>query len=107
MLSLPFAFSLVGVIPGTGLVLIAATMAGFGLHLLTKACNLVCNRAGSFAALASHTYPKLSPVFDLAIALKCTGVAISYLTIIADLIPETMRAFTGDSSEVVAGKWYS
>lgn len=93
MLSLPFALSLTGVIPGGALMIIAATMAVFGLHLLTKAAELVCNRDATFTALSSHTYPRLAPVFEIAIALKCLGVAISYLTIIGDLIPTILEAF--------------
>lgn len=103
MLSLPFALSLTGVIPGTTLMAIAAGMAGFGLHLLTKCGELVCNRDGTFAALARHTYPRLAPVFEAAVALKCLGVAIGYLTIIADLIPVIIQAFAkSDGTEA----WY-
>lgn len=106
MLSLPFAFSLVGVIPGSALMLTAASMAIFGLHLLTRSGELVCNRDATFAALAGHTYPRLAPVFEGAIALKCIGVAISYLTIIGDLIPGIFKAFTGSLSTDDTPRWY-
>lgn len=86
--------------------IIASTMAMFGLHLLTKASELVCNRDATFAALSSHTYPRLAPVFEVAIALKCLGVAISYLTIIGDLIPTIFEAFIPSDPSTSGTRWF-
>lgn len=102
MLSLPFAFSLVGIIPGTILMCLAAVMSAFGLYVLTKASYEVSNRDGSFATLAAATYPRLAPLFDLAVALKCLCVLIGYLKIIGDLLPATIQAFSSNT-EV---SWY-
>lgn len=104
MLSLPFAFSLVGILPGAFLLFLATAMSIFGLYLLAKASHQTCNRDGSFAALSAVTYPRLAPVFDGAVALKCLGVAIGYLKIIGDLLPETIKGFTNNTTS--GGAWY-
>lgn len=103
MLSLPFAFSLVGIFPGTALLVLATAMTIFGLYLLAKASYEVCDRTGSFAALSAVSYPRLTPLFDLAVALKCLGVSIGYLKIIGDLLPATIKGFQSSSDE---SAWY-
>lgn len=104
MLSLPFALSLVGLVPGALLMAAAALMSAFGLYLLAKASYVVCDRTGSFATLSAATYPRLAPVFDLAVALKCTGVAIGYLKIVGDLLPATVRGLVPVAAG--AAPWY-
>ena len=47
----------------------------------------------SFAALSQLTYPNLSIIFNAAIAIKCFGVAVSYLIIIGDLMPGVVLGF--------------
>lgn len=37
--------------------------------------------------------PKLTTVIDTAVAVKCFGVATSYLIVIGDLMPEVMEQF--------------
>ncbi len=106
MLSLPFAFSLVGIIPGVGLLLLATTMSIFGLYLLAKASYEVCDRNGSFAALSAVTYPRLTPLFDTAVALKCLGVAIGYLKIVGDLLPETIKGLSTTAKPDEYNPWY-
>lgn len=80
-------------------------MSIFGYFLLVKSSYEVCGRKGGFGPLATASYPKLSPVFDFAVAFKCLGVAIGYLKIIGDLIPEMIQGF---SSKPLNGTlpWY-
>ena len=42
------------------------------------------------------TYPNAAVLFDAAIAIKCFGVAVSYLIIIGDLMPGVIEGCTED-----------
>lgn len=106
MLSLPFAFSLVGILPGILLFIVAASMSIFGYFLLVRSSYEVCGRKGGFGPLASASYPKLAPVFDFAVAFKCLGVAIGYLKIIGDLIPEMIQGLKSSPVPKDAVPWY-
>lgn len=68
-------------------------MSIFGYFLLVRSSYEVCGRRGGFGPLAYASYPRLAPVFDFAVAFKCLGVAIGYLKIIGDLIPEMIQGF--------------
>ena len=50
-------------------------------------------RKSSFFTCASITYPFAAVWFDLAIAIKCFGVSISYLVICGDLLPQVINGF--------------
>lgn len=99
MLSLPFAVSLVGILPAAILLIISLIMAVLGLFFLALCADRVCNRDATFASVSKHTFPSLSPLFDAAIAIKCVGVAISYLSIVADLLPIVIEAIFFDGLE--------
>lgn len=60
----------------------------FGLYLQSRCARY--NKPGhlSFFALSQLTYPSLSVLFDLGIAIKCFGVGVSYLVVIGDLMPK-------------------
>lgn len=78
-----------------GLLLIA--LCGFtgasGLYLLTRCANKLGGRRQSFFTVALKTIPKGARWFDLAIALKCYGVSISYLIISGQLMPQVVLSF--------------
>ena len=63
--------------------------------LLTKVAAL-SGRSSSFSACSKLTYPKAGVYFDLAIAIKCFGVSISYLVICGDLLPQVASGFFPD-----------
>lgn len=86
MLTMPAAFAAIGYVPGLFLVIIAASFAAFGLHLFV-ASSQYAERNATVNRLASLTYPQLTILFDFAIALKCFGVAASYLIVIGDMMP--------------------
>ena len=41
--------------------------------------------------------PSLSIVFDLAIAVKCFGVGVSYMIVVGDLMPQIMSVWTNNA----------
>ena len=94
MLALPNAIASVGALPGALLICLFGCASGFGLFLLGR-CAAFTGRASSFNAISKLTYPKAAIFFDLAIAVKCFGVGVSYLVIIGDLMPQAMHDLFG------------
>lgn len=90
MLAMPSAIAAVGL--GLGIVLIGfcAAASAFGLFLLSRIAAQA-GRKSSFFTCASITYPRAAVYFDLAIAVKCFGVSISYLVIIGRVVPEIIK----------------
>jgi amino acid permease len=76
------------------LMFIAASLVAFGLHLLTVAAGHT-GRKSSFAALCQITYPRAAFAFEAAVAVKCIGAAVAYLSIIAETAGELMENWTG------------
>lgn len=87
LLSMSLAFSTDGFIFGTLIILLAAATSGYGLFLQAYVSKYVPPGHATFFNLCSITYPALSVVFDLAIAVQCFGCSISYLVLIGDLMP--------------------
>ena len=92
MLGLPAAFGACGYVPGTLFILLFATCSALGLHLLSEAADLA-GRPTSFNGLANAAIPGGAIFFDLAIAIKCFGVATSYLIVVGDNLPKAMAGF--------------
>ncbi|KAN0065134.1 hypothetical protein ACQY0O_001631 [Thecaphora frezii] len=93
MLATPGAFRDTGLLLGISLVLLCGFTAAFGLFLLTRCATRVGGRKNSFFSIASQTLPGGAWWFDLAIALKCYGVSISYLIICGQLMPQVIISF--------------
>ncbi|KAI9330253.1 transmembrane amino acid transporter protein-domain-containing protein [Zopfochytrium polystomum] len=91
MLAMPSALASVGLILGSVLIGVSAYASIFGLVLLSH-CAQAVGRHSSFFQVSKITYPAAAIWFDLAIAIKCFGVSISYLVIIGDLMPKVMLA---------------
>ncbi|RLV96011.1 Vacuolar amino acid transporter 6 [Spathaspora sp. JA1] len=87
LLSMPLAYSTDGLIFGTFIVLLAAFTSGYGLFLQCYVSKYVPVGHATFFNVCSITYPQLSVVFDIAIAIQCFGCAVSYLVLIGDLMP--------------------
>lgn len=83
ILGLPLAIKQFGYVPGLALMTMAALLAATGLHLLTVA-SMHIGRKSSFLGLCHLTYPKAAFVFEAAIAVKCIGAAIVYLSVIGN-----------------------
>jgi amino acid permease len=88
MLTIPYALSAIGLVNGIIAIVVFGCTSFFTLYLLIQCAKAVGGRNVSFFSISSCTYPKLSIVFDLAVAIKCFGVSISYLVIIGELLPK-------------------
>lgn len=92
MLGLPHAFAEAGFIPGTIMLLVFGSFSALGLHLLSEAADRA-GRPSSFYSVA-HAARSGSGIFiDLAIGIKCFGVATSYLIVVGDSMPKALKAF--------------
>lgn len=93
MVALPGAFVYTGWLLGLALVCFCGFTGASGLYLLTRCANKLGGRRQSFFSVAMRTIPKGARWFDLAIALKCYGVSISYLIISGQLMPQVVLSF--------------
>jgi amino acid permease len=64
--------------------------SALGLYFLSKAAARTEGREASFFAVSQLTWPSAAIFFDLAIAIKCFGVGISYMLIVGDIMPQVM-----------------
>jgi amino acid permease len=90
MLGLPYAYSASGWVIGTLLLMICGMSSAFSLHTLSL-CAKKVGAPASFYSVAVQAMPSLTLVIDAAVAIKCFGVATSYLIVIADLMPDVME----------------
>ncbi len=88
---MPLALSRMGILVGVLVIMWSAVAAGFGLYLQARCARYLERGSSSYFALSHITYPNAAIVFDTAIAIKCFGVAVSYLIIIGDLMPGVVR----------------
>ncbi|SNX85425.1 uncharacterized protein MEPE_04134 [Melanopsichium pennsylvanicum] len=104
MLATPGAFKYTGLLLGAFLICFCGFTAALGLYLLTRCAARVGGRKNSFFTIASQALPAGAWYFDLAIALKCYGVSISYLIICGQLMPQVIisffRAFHRDPDQI-------
>ncbi|KAH3678168.1 hypothetical protein WICPIJ_008926 [Wickerhamomyces pijperi] len=97
ILAMPYALKADGILLGIFVIAFSACTSSFGLYLQGKCCKYVNDgEDASFFALSQLTYPMLSVVFDLAIAVKCFGVGISYLVVIGDLMPKIIESLINE-----------
>ena len=91
MLGLPAAFAACGYGIGALMLCTFAFFSGMGLHLLSAAADVV-GRPATFRSVAEAALPGsgLPYVIDAAIAIKCFGVATSYLVVVGDSVPKAI-----------------
>ncbi|RXK37644.1 vacuolar amino acid transporter 5 [Tremella mesenterica] len=95
-LAFPSAFATMGIIPGVVSCAFCGITSFFGLYLLSRCATIVGRQPGhemkkaSFNEVAKIAFGKgwATRVFDLAIAIKCFGVSVSYLIICKTLLPQ-------------------
>ncbi|GAA6061147.1 hypothetical protein JCM10212_001747 [Sporobolomyces blumeae] len=92
-LAMAHAFAGEGLVPGMLAIVLCATTAYLGLYFLTRCARMAPHRQASFSSLSQLTFPSLQRLFDLAVAVKCFGVSISYLIVIGGLMPKVVRSF--------------
>ena len=83
MLGLPGAFGGTGFVGGTIFIVMGAAFSSLGLILLSKAAQKT-GLPSSFYSVAREAVPQYTILIDLAVALKCFGVATGYLITIGD-----------------------
>ncbi|CAB9496757.1 Vacuolar amino acid transporter 5 [Seminavis robusta] len=89
MLGLPGAFGGTGYVGGSILIVLGAFFSSMGLWLLSRAAQ----RAGlpsSFYSVAHAAVPQYTVLIDLAVALKCFGVATGYLITVGDCMVDAL-----------------
>lgn len=105
LLSMPLAFSTDGIIGGLLIVLLAAVTSGYGLFLQAYVSRYVAKGHATFFNVCSITYPMLSVVFDIAIAIQCFGCSVSFLVLIGDLMPTVVSTVPGVSETHIRLFW--
>merc|ERR1712232_532263 len=93
MLGIPRAFSVAGFALGTVLIIFFGACSAFGCHLLACSARKVGRVPCSFYSVSNAVVPRWTWLVDGAVAIKCFGVAISYLIIVGDLFTEAMEGF--------------
>lgn len=96
MLALPFAYRQQGIVLATFSIVLAAATTGLGIFFQAYSAGFLPKGDASFASVSKITYPRLAIVFDCAIAIKCFGVAVSYLVIVGGLCPIIVDYFHGN-----------
>ncbi|KAH8146992.1 uncharacterized protein LAJ45_09073 [Morchella importuna] len=100
VLAMPHAMAKFGITLGVFVIVFSGCMSGFGLYLQARCAKYVERGTASFFSLSQLTYPNASVVFDAAIAIKCFGVAVSYLIIIGDLMPQVILGFNESAGSI-------
>lgn len=106
MLGLPYAFSRTGWVLGSLLIMLSATSSSFALHLLS-CCALKLPYPSSFYKVANAAFPSLEKLIDIAVVVKCFGVATSYLIVIGGLMPDVIEELYGSTSNASRRFWES
>ncbi|KOH00069.1 aspartate/glutamate transporter [Saccharomyces eubayanus] len=97
ILAMPYAFKPFGLVPGVVMIVICGACAMQSLFIQARVARYVAPGKASFSALTRLINPSLSIVFDLAIAVKCFGVGVSYMIVVGDLMPQIMSTWTGNA----------
>lgn len=103
LISIPFFYKNNGILLALTLLVFSYTMSTIGLLLQCQLANwlyfLRKNKKLSFKFIGDVLFEKnknIVVLFDVAIAIKCFGVSISYLIVIGDLMPQILHFFTPD-----------
>lgn len=92
MLGLPFAFAACGFLVGPIMLLAFALCSATALVMLSEAADMA-GRPANFRSVSEMAVPGAGLYIDIAVAIKCFGVATSYLIVIGDSVPKAIVAF--------------
>ncbi len=92
MLGLPYAFASCGFLVGPLMLLAFGGCSVTALILLSEAADLA-GRPANFRSVSEMAVPGAGLYIDVAVAIKCFGVATSYLIVIGDSVPKAIVAF--------------
>ncbi|OUM54656.1 hypothetical protein BVG19_g4074 [[Candida] boidinii] len=87
LLAIPYSFKTDGVLLGVLILLFSGISSSFGLYLQGVSSKFLKKGDANFFTICSITYPSLSVLFDIAIAIQCFGVGLSYIILTGDLMP--------------------
>mmetsp|Transcript_69310 Transcript_69310/g.129453 ORF Transcript_69310/g.129453 Transcript_69310/m.129453 type:complete len:492 (+) Transcript_69310:68-1543(+) len=94
MLGIPRAFSTAGYLLGSLLIVVSGYFSAQGSHLLQCSAVRLGQVPSSFEVCSREVLPWWARwIVDAAVAIKCFGVACSYLIITGDLIPPALTFF--------------
>ncbi|EER05373.1 10 transmembrane domain, possible aa transporter, putative [Perkinsus marinus ATCC 50983] len=97
MLALAYGFSQCGWLLGFVLLILSAMGASFTLHLLNILAMRSPTRHVSFFTIAEACAPWSRWIVDVAIAVKCMGVGISYIQVSGDTISYAIGVWTNNA----------
>jgi len=93
LLGLPYAVSKTGLVWGFFLFFVCCALSATGLHLTAAVARRVPD-CSYYKVSNVLGWTRLRFLVDGAVAIKCFGVATSYLIVIGDLMPEAMNYLT-------------
>lgn len=106
MLALPFAYRAQGIMLASTTIILAAVATFAGAGIQAYSAGFVPKGDASFFTISKLTYPSLSVFFDLAIAVKCFGVGISYLVITGNLMPTVAEYFGAGEGSLLLSRLF-
>ncbi|ORD94403.1 hypothetical protein ECANGB1_2793 [Enterospora canceri] len=92
VLNFPYLFKTYGMATAVALALVAGACASTGLYLLML-CSQEVGRGADLGLLAAHSIPYARTLVDVAVFVKCFGVATSYVVIVGGLLPKLLATF--------------
>ena len=104
MLGLPFAFAACGFLVGPIMLAAFACCSITALVLLSECADAV-GRPATFNTVAEKALPGSGLAISFAVAIKCFGVATSYLIVIGDSVPKSVVALGGSGLLVRRQVW--
>eukprot|EP01119_Soliformovum_irregulare_P025985 TRINITY_DN9771_c0_g1_i1.p1 TRINITY_DN9771_c0_g1~~TRINITY_DN9771_c0_g1_i1.p1 ORF type:complete len:485 (-),score=103.86 TRINITY_DN9771_c0_g1_i1:8-1462(-) len=120
MLGIPFALANTGMALGCTFLVLSGVAAAFGLNLLSDSATLFLHHRSTFPldspqrdmdasyfTVASISYPRAAKIIDAAVAIKCFGVAVSYLIVIGGLMPAAIDSMaSGAAPSEVTNRYF-
>jgi len=103
-LGLPFAFAAAGFALGSILIVWAACVTAFSLHLLAI-CSLKVPPPASFFKVAHASIPEIAFLIDVAVASLTFGIGLSYLIVIGGLMPAAVHFMGGSGIFISRYVW--
>lgn len=70
-----------GIIPGIITCVLSGSVAAFALYLLSLCARKTAHRKASYFAMAQLTFPWAAVLLDVAIAVQCFGISVTYVFI--------------------------
>ena len=97
MLALPSAMASAGIVGGSCLLLLSASIATFGSHLLSKCVDIVGRPAG-LTKVTERALGRFGIVAtDFSVVIIGTSCAIGYLIVVGDTLPEIHTWLVGEA----------